>query len=319
MRTTLEQYLCIPNPEVHRDGLRADPNTFPVGDYDVEGVEPWTDFSYETVMKCFDDILQTPIDDDQLHHPPPIHADHLALTDESSVEFILTKHNHTISRLCLRIAQSLLKDRGFRFPISWSRGSLSHVQEDPRLRPDWAVAVPSKKPPYEDRAPGDTKQSKKWNTAMKDSRNSHIQEEFQKPLRQIHLYCTRVNCRSSFLISDLELAWFRRIKSPEPLQPLSTNRPRRVAPQGAHRRTASIESVISGASKFSLDSSGSPYTDAGNPDINEEPIEMCVVPWSNHGCGRLTINLSMFAGALWAALPNSVLESYPPFASWGEN
>ncbi|KIW22020.1 uncharacterized protein PV07_12578 [Cladophialophora immunda] len=315
MRTLLH-YLTTPNPEVRREGLRAGPNTFPVGDYDIEGVEPWLDFSYETIMDCFGDILTTPVDDDLFNDPPPIAAHDLNLTDESSVTFILTKRHHTIIDCALQIAQDQLKDRGFGFPISWSLGSRSHVQEDPRLRPDWAVTNHSGKPPYEDLGPGDTKQSKKWNTSMKDSRDEHMREEFEKALRQVHLYSIRVNCRSCFLISDLELVWLRRRKSPEPARPLSTSRPRRLVSQENSRRVTSITSVLSGTSSMSLDSSGSPYTDGGNPDINEGPFEMCVVPWSNHGVGNLTINLAMFAAALWAATDNSVRESYPPLASW---
>ena len=103
-------------------------------------------------------------------------------------------------------------------------------------------------------------------------------DEFLKPLRQVLLYCTKVNPRYGYIITDAEAFFFRRTKSEEPTRPLSTNRPQRQHIQSTHNRVASITSVISGTSSMSLDSSGAPYTDAGNPDINEGPLEYTVVP-----------------------------------------
>jgi len=56
---------------------------------------------------------------------------------------------------------SVARCPGLRLPISFSWGSLTYMQEDTRLRPDWAGTIHSGDPPYENRVPGDTKQSKK--------------------------------------------------------------------------------------------------------------------------------------------------------------
>lgn len=314
--STLLKYLTQPNLDLDRTGLQEGTNTFSVGNYEIDGVREWVDFTLEKVLDCFGDILGEDIPLHLLHQPQPIAERHRKLTDESSVTAILLKHNHIIVDCALELAQLRLRGRGFRLPISWSWGSLSQVEEDPRLRPDWAGTLDSGSLPYENRLPGDTKQSAKWKSTFKDSPLKGNQEEYWKPLRQGLLYCIRLNSRYGYIISDAEALFFRRTKSPEPSQPLSTNRPRRNIPQTAHTRVTSTASVISGTTSMSLDSSGSPYTDAGNPDLNEAPLEICVVPWTNFGERRLSINLAMWFIHLLAMSDISVQESYPILGSW---
>jgi hypothetical protein len=312
----LLEYLTRPNLEVNRTNLQPGPNSLSIGNYEVEGVQPWADFTLEKALDCFGDILRADIPSDQMHLPAPISQHHLNLTDESSVDAILKKHNHVIVDRSLQLAQPRLEGRGLHLPVSWSWGSLSHIEEDPRLRPDWAGTIHSGSPPYENRVPGDTKQSKKWRSTMKDSTSSSEQEEYWKPLRQVLLYCVRVNSRYGYIITDAEALFFRRTKSPEPSQSLSANRPRRQPPQTAHHRVTSITSVISRTTAMSLDSSGSPYTDAGNPDINEAAFEICVVPWTNSGVTQMSINLGVWFIHLLATSDISVQEWYPTLGTW---
>lgn len=312
---TLHEYLGLPNPELDRTTLRPGTNTLPVGTYEIEGVQPWDDFTLETVLNCFGDILRRDFETEDLHYPPPLPQHHRRLTDESCVESILKKHNHTIIDRALELAQSRLDGRGLHLPISMSWGSLADVQEDRRLRPDWAGTIHTGLPPYENRVSGDTKPSSKWSSAMKDSASVSIQEEYWKPLRQLLLYCVRVNTRYGYIISDAEALFFRRTKSQEPPTPLSANRSRRQPPP-AHTRVTSLTSVVSGISAMSVDSSGSPYTDAGNPDINEAPLEIAIIPWANSGTAELTINLGVWFIHILATSDISVEESYHPLGSW---
>lgn len=39
----------------------------------------------------------------------------------------------------------------------------------------------------------------------------------------------------------------------------------------------------------------SAYTGSGNPVGNEEPLEIIMVPWKNHGLGALSVNLALFS------------------------
>jgi hypothetical protein len=157
----LLEYLALPNPDVDRITLQPGTNSLPIGTYEVEGVQPWNDFTLEKIMNCFGDILMRDIPSEDLYYPPPIPQHHLKVTDESCVETILKKHNHIIIDRALQLAHPQLEGRGLRLPISTSWGSLAHLQENPRLRPGWAGTIHSGHPPYENRLPGDTKQSAK--------------------------------------------------------------------------------------------------------------------------------------------------------------
>ena len=313
---TLLDYLTQPNPVLDRSNLQQGPNTSIGGSYEIEGVRPWTDFTIQNILECFGDVLTVNIPSDQLHQPPPIMEHHRRLTDEACVSAVLTKHNHVRVDCALQVASRRLRDRGLRLPISWSWGSLSDVQEDPRLRPDWAGTVHSGNVPYPNLVPGDTKQSAKWKSNMNTPRQ---QEEFRKPFRQGLTYCVKLNTRYGYIVTDAEATYFRRTKSAEPASPLSTNRPQRqnIQPsQPIHSRVLSINSATSGVTAMSLDSSGSGYTDAGNPDINETPLEVCTVDWGSSGGHQLTVNLGLWFIHMLATSDNSVKEGYPELGSW---
>lgn len=153
-----------------RKTIQPGTNTLPIGTYEIEDVQPWNDFTLEKILDCFGDILLCDVPTEDLYNPPPIRKQHLKLTDESSVDSILKKHNHTIVDRALELVEPRLEGRGLRLPISMSWGSESHLQEDSRLRPDWAGTIGSGRAPYENRVPGDTKQSAKWRSTMKNLR-----------------------------------------------------------------------------------------------------------------------------------------------------
>lgn len=312
---TLLEYLTAPNLDVDRSTLPHGTNTIPVGDYEVEGVRPWSDFTLETILACFGDILHSNIPGEDTIQPPPIALHHLFLTGEASVDAILKKHNHVIIDNALQLAQPRLQGRGLCLPISFSWGSLSYIDDDPRLCPDWAGTVHSGRPPYVNRVPGDTKQSENWRSTMNNSLSTAVREEFLKPLRQLLLYCIRTKTRYGYILTDLEAVVFRRTKSEEPSAPLSQNRPRRQPPT-THQRVTSLSSVISETSRMSLDTSGSPYTDEGNPDVDEAPLEMAVIPWANSGVEKISINLAIWFIHLLAASDISIEESYPTLGTW---
>lgn len=134
---TLPEYLTKPNLEVNRTSLQSGPNSFSIGNYEVEGVQLWADFTLEKALDCFGDILRADIPGYQMHLPAPISKNDLSLTDESSVDAILKKHNHVIVDRALQLGHSRLEGRCLHLPVSWSWGSLSHIEEDPE---EWRAA-----------------------------------------------------------------------------------------------------------------------------------------------------------------------------------
>lgn len=117
---------------------------------------------------------------------------------------------------------------------------------------------------------------------------------------------------------DMSLQITKHISSVElnPGSLLTKNRPQRQHTQPSHTRVPSLASTISDFTAMSFDSSGYPYTDAGNPDINECLLEYTRVPWGNPGPGSLTVNLGLFFIHLLAAGDISVKERYPEIGAW---
>lgn len=275
--TTLLNYLTRPNVELDQSQLKTGPNTLDVGSYNIEGIQSWRDFTRKKIIECFGDILQADTAAELLYQPPPIPEHFCKLTNKSCVDAILLKHNHVRVNCALTVAPTQLKNRGLQLPISWSWGSLSHVEEDTQLCPDWAGILHLPNPPYMNRVLSDTKQSRKWTSTMRNLDVRSYQEEFFKSLRQVLLYCIKVNSRYEYIITDAEEFFFCRTKFEEPARSLSINRPHYQHTQLMHNWVASITSVTSGTFTMLLDSSSSPYTNAGNPDINKGSLEYTVV------------------------------------------
>jgi hypothetical protein len=311
---TLLEYLTTPNPEINRSYLPMGPNTLPSGPYAVEGVRPWEDFTFETALKCYEDVLRTQISAADLIRPPPIARHHLTPTGEPSVEAILLKHNHTIVDHALQLAQARLQGRGLCLPISWSWGSLSAPGFDSRSCPDWAGTIHAGAPPYASRVPGETKQSMKWKSSMHDVNDE--KREYDKPLEQLLHYCYRCNTRYGYIITDAEAVFVRRTKSEEPAVPLSLTRARRTQAPPPSPAMVSFASGMSEGSSGSQNVTGTLYTDNGNPDINETPLEIAIVPWSNSGPTQMTINLGVWFIHLLATSDIFVEESYPALGAW---
>ncbi|KAL8745926.1 MAG: hypothetical protein Q9190_001987 [Brigantiaea leucoxantha] len=298
---TILNYLTRQNLNLDRSYLPGGANTTLAGSHDIEGVRPWHDFTLANILACFGDVLEKTFPTEEFHKPSEV-PHYLRV-----VTALLLKHNHVKVDCALRIASEHLQSRRPCLPVTWTWGSLGTLQYNPSLRPDWAGIYYSAGFPYLNLVPGDTKQSQKWNSNMDVPAS---REEFKKPLRQVLTYCIEANSRYGYIITDRELYVFRRTKSPEPDFPLSTNRPQR---QRTHERFSSIGSTTSAATTMS---SGSPYTDAGNPDINEAPLEVLSIPWENSGHNTITINLALWFIHMLAASDNSVQEWYPQLGSW---
>ena len=170
-------------------------NTASVDTCEIEGVKQWAGLTYSKLVECPGPLLNKSISKDRLHQTPPIPEHFHKRTSEAYVEAILLKHNHVRVDCALQIAAAHLEDYELDLPVSWAWGSLSTLVDDTRLRPDWAGTVHSENPPYRNRVPGDTKQSAKWTSNLKDSEDEIDLEEFRKPLNLVLLYCIRANTR----------------------------------------------------------------------------------------------------------------------------
>src|SRR4051812_20352688 len=168
---TLFQFLTLRNPDL--DGLSRikGSNTTNCAFDDIEGTRPWLDFTLDTILSCFGDILHHSLPASEFHVPNPIQTPFLRIVDENSVDGILLRWNHVIVNRALEIAVAALVSRGFH-SILWSWGSLSLAREDRRFRPDWAGILVEPTSPgqyHKNLIPGDTKIGSKFHSRYKDS------------------------------------------------------------------------------------------------------------------------------------------------------
>ncbi|KAI9772602.1 MAG: hypothetical protein M1839_002415 [Geoglossum umbratile] len=326
---TLLQFLTLRNPDL--DGLSRikGTNTFNPAFDDIEGTRPWLDFTLDTILSCFGDILHQPLPATEFHFPHPIQTPFLRVVDENSVDGILLRWNHVIVNRALEIALASLVSRGFH-SILWSWGSLSLAREDRRFRPDWAgilVEDMSTRQYHKNLIPGDTKIGSKFHSSYKDSIDDFEIGEFKKVLAQSAHYSRIAGSRYGYVISDEELLVFRRTKAMDPDVSIAASRPRRQQQEQQHQhgRGPSISSTASGVaatwsepSNIAETTSGSRYTDDGNPDVNEQPLDIASIPWTQHGPQSLTVNLGLWFIHLLSALDNCLQESYPRIGGWEE-
>ncbi|KAH0541606.1 hypothetical protein FGG08_003954 [Glutinoglossum americanum] len=320
---TLLEFLALPNPDLDSLSRIKGTNTFNLAFDDIEGTRPWFDFTLDTILSCFGDILHQPLPAVEFHHPHPIQTPFLRIVDEISVDGILLRWNHVIVNRALEIALTFLVSRGFH-SILWSWGSLSLVREDRRFRPDWAgilVEPRSSEQYHKNLIPGDTKIGSKFHSRYKDSIDEFEIGEFNKVLAQAVHYSRVVGSRYGYIISDEELLVFRRTKAVDPDGSIAASRPRRQQKQQhQHGREPSMSSTASGVAATWSDvvetTSGSRYTDDGNPDVNEQALDIASIPWSRNGPQSLTVNLGLWFIHLLAALDNSLQESYMRIGGW---
>nr|KMM67470.1 hypothetical protein CPAG_03804 [Coccidioides posadasii RMSCC 3488] len=85
------------------------------------------------------------------------------------------------------------------------------------FKPDTAyfeVALPAGTGP--NRAPGDIKPSWKWNTPMATNLIPGVRKEYRQALSQVNWYMKQHKARYGFLLTDVELVVFRRLRQWQP-------------------------------------------------------------------------------------------------------
>ncbi|KAI9765982.1 MAG: hypothetical protein M1840_006989 [Geoglossum simile] len=330
MSTTLLDYLTIPNPDVDSTHSATGSNTDNPSWTSAEAVRDWKEFNYKTLLSCYKELLNRSTTG--LPLTPVIESfPHCEIWDEDSLDALLVKWTQTIVSTALLFTHDLCAsgweggDWNF-CEIYMARGGLASLSDDRRFRPDWAAiqrgrlskAAISKtgRSPYVNICPGDTKLSTKWNSSWRFLVAGNFIKEFEKPVSQIFSYCINANARYGYILTQEELLVVRVTRSADPIEPLSTSRPRRSTAQyqssSSHARDNSITSALS---DMSLDPSGSSYTDSGNPILNYDALEIKSIPWTNQH-GEMTVNLALWWIHMMAKEDNSIQISYPPLDSW---
>ncbi|KAK2808550.1 hypothetical protein FQN50_004582 [Emmonsiellopsis sp. PD_5] len=218
--STLLDYLSTVDPDLDRKNVKKGRNSFNEEWDEVEGIQEWTDFTYENMLAMLGEILTLPYQPDQLFMPPPLRRATRLIVDEPTVSAVLLKWNHTIVDRALELASEKFTE-GMR-SISWALGV--HAGLPGRtFFPDWAGLELKANFPNS-RVPGDSKVSGKWSSAQLHGKASE-RYEFFKPLRQVIHYARLFNTRYAYVVSDKELICIRRSVSENKGPPLEHGLP----------------------------------------------------------------------------------------------
>lgn len=345
---TLLEYLSTVDPDLDRTNVKKGPNTFN-GNWDlVEETAPWSDFTYDNLIAMLGDVLTHSYPSNEFDTPAPIRRATQSIVDESTVTSVLVKWNHTIVDRALELAANTNPNI---HSVSWALGThsgLSGEQIFPDwtgIDPD--TDFPARgRVPGDTKVSGKWSTSRQY-----DIMASIRHEFFKPLSQVVHyakLFNTRyayvisdkeVVCIRR-AISEYEgspMASNRQSRTqppttPEPSTPTlktDSSPPFRVVvrkpPDVSHEHlltpqrnsapfsTASTPKTPSVflSSPSNVHSSPSAYTDDGNPEVNEGPVQIAVIPWGESRPQKLTINLALFWLHILATFDTDLRSSYP--------
>ncbi|OJD21913.1 hypothetical protein ACJ73_06744 [Blastomyces percursus] len=217
MSTLLEDLSAV-DPNLDRTNVKTGPDSFNRDWEDLEGIEEWTDFSYENLIEMLGDVLAQPYQQHEIDPPAPVRCSTCYIINEPTVTAILLTWNHTIVDCALKLASKASTTMP---AMSWTLGNYSALCGETVL-PDWAGIhsdmaglAPCSRIPGDNQSQHDTRRSKR--------------DKFHKPLRQVMHYAKLFNTRYACVISDKELVCFRRTLSEFEGVPLAAGRPARVS------------------------------------------------------------------------------------------
>lgn len=261
-QTTILQYLTERNPVLdNRNSLKGTltfNERWPV----IDQCQDWRDFTFETLMSCYGDVLRASLPQQGLGVSPPLTALECEIWDEDSLDHLLSRAiMPQVSKALARAWDACYQ--GIPHPIDITRGGRArkpnqnvtqHQSSESnagKAFPDWAGVkrVATGRPEFKNYCPGDTKLSSKWQSTD----NPNVGDYF-RPIAQVLYYGgNHWNTRYGYVITQSELVVLR--FSREPIGPgLASGRSPRAAPSPGRAITAQTARVPDHQRGFSASS-----------------------------------------------------------------
>jgi hypothetical protein len=308
MDSTLLEWLTKPNPIPDsapcKDGFSTKAPTFFYGPHKVQ---PWADITWENLNATFGDILQQQTGTPRITDREEIDEKKLTIYEEDSVTSLLTEWTeklvqHGLDGTRESLMAGPLKEHLKKGTIHFAKNTgIGHIpnEKGDMQKPDWCVWQEG----HEKRGmksftylvPGDSKPAAKWQSSWIGCDDGQDRRKADRVLQQLAKYMYLAQTQYGFVISEEELVPLRLSifdRSPEAVDP------------GA--RDLHVEQI---ASSTGVDFETEEWSEHG---LNLEPyqeladfladaddktgvlLEYCRIPWSNHGNGLLTINLTLW-------------------------
>ncbi|KAM3555348.1 hypothetical protein MY1884_005635 [Beauveria asiatica] len=293
MPTILE---ALADKSVARDFDNANsitgPNTDCKTEISVDDWCPWEDFTYKNIKCIFKKELGRRYKGD--NEPLPLPLDLCVLREDTTQD--------ALGRFPIPIINYALSSGGG--TEHFGRGS--RCQPDAMYAPDWSVVSCSHSSTegMPNILPGDTKISSKWWSGMLDDEDNF--DEWKKVLDQIVTYLALWSTRYGFIITNTEVVVLR-ISRQRLHAGIAAHRTRRIRRSDA--------TIIPSSDPVSIASS------EGFQDVNplhwDFGVEYKAIPWYEHGPGKLTGKLALWALARMASYGDHSIEySYPDLDTW---
>ena len=299
-------------------------------------IDKWEDFDYDSLRSIYGGALHRVLkrefackDFSTIPRVP-----FREVSDEDSLETLLTKWNQSVISEALSVAQQCLYKPPTTKIIYMAKGGQACFSESTKYRPDWAGIQP--RPSQHNGAnadsrsknvlPGDTKVSTKWSS--RDIVSGPVQSEYTRkdwlrPLNQVYTYCVKANARYGYIITDKELVAIRirpnlDTDDSQPTNDSQDSWQEFVSTQeDSQRAQASFrETTLSWEHDESNDSALSSPTLAHMCDDGR--LEYKAISWSNaksrdpRRCDDLTVNLALWWLHIMASVSSNIKEQYPP-------
>src|SRR5436190_14281472 len=107
MSTTLLDYLTIPNPLIDSTHSKTGSNTESATWLPIEGVRDWSEFNYETLLFCYEELLNHSTAGLSTPVPALGSFPHCEIWDEDSLEALLVRWTQTVVSTALLFTHTL--------------------------------------------------------------------------------------------------------------------------------------------------------------------------------------------------------------------
>ncbi|KLJ13877.1 hypothetical protein EMPG_09372 [Blastomyces silverae] len=208
---TLLEYLTERNPELNSDSASQGLPTSMAAISDIKRID-WDDFTLDTLLACYGDILRKPISSLPNCSPDLTNLEREIWT-EDTFEHLMTRSIVPHVSVGLAKAQS---EMNISNAIDMTRGGRASTRQLPPsggaggegnlLFPDWAGAVKTAdETGYDNRCPGETKLAEKWKSTM-----GRDYVAYDWPITQLLKYCcTQWRTRYGYIINQEEVVVMR--------------------------------------------------------------------------------------------------------------
>ena len=298
-------------------------------------IDKWDEFEYDSLRSIYGGALHRILEREfpcrDFSIIPEVPFRHIS--DEDSLETLLTKWNQSVVSEALSIAQDRLYASPAGKTIYMVKGGQACLPKPNKYRPDWAgvqlnvshtSATESNK--SKNILPGDTKLSAKWSS--QDIIPGPVQSEYTRggwllPLRQIYTYCIKGNARHGHIMTDKELVVLRVRPNLESENSQSTHNSQDSRQESASQQqgsqrvdTVSHQTILVQEHDESNDSPMSSPTLAQMCDGGR--LEYKAIPWSNAKSkdprrrNELTVNLALWWLHIMASVSSNIKDQYPP-------